>query len=619
MIDFKSGRKLLALLSDLFLRTGKNPSQIPQLPQKTESFYGVFTERYFPRATPEECGIPSEAVESFLHELEHDPLTHVHTVMLLCDGRVISDASAGSYRSDRVHLSHSMCKSLVGLAYGFLTDEGRISLDDKIADFFPEYKKELGSKMKSVTVRDLLTMGVAISFNEKDALLTENWTLGYLQESLKEASGSVFSYNSMSSFMLSSILQRVTGETLFSYLESHLFAPLHIRHVFWEENPEGVTKGGWGLYISPEDMAKLGMLLLDCGMFEGKRLISEGYMREMTSVQNRHPDPKRSYDYGFHIWIGREKSNILFNGMLGQNILIIPQNRMIVVFTAGNQEIFQNSSMLRTAERYFTDRERTAPLPKNKKAERSLLLAQAHFFENRAFHKALTEVSGVRRLFSILFRKTLRPLPFDAYMLDGVRFDMEPSNYGILPLMVATTQNSFSPGMREISFSVEGNAFFMQIDEGDESYKLRVGLYAPAENDITVRGERYILALSGYFTQNEDDVPILKLTFSFPELPCEKHVKLYYAGPDITLVSSELPGYAVVEPFIQKLEDNKSGLLSLLMTLLPYKVLKDNLRLGFSPILHGKRQDGGLLPAPNLSVTQAEISVPDTENEAEIG
>ncbi len=610
MIDLKSGRKLLSLVTDLFLKTGTDPSQIPYIPQKTASFYGVYSDRYFPRATPEECGLPSETLTAFLHELESDPVVNVHTAMVMIGGRVICDVSQGAYRSDRVHLSHSMCKSLVGLAYGCLIDEGKLSLDDRLADFFPEYKKEISGKMKPATIRDLLKMGLAVGFNEKDSLITENWTEAYLSEAPKEAPGSVFAYNSMTSFMLSSVLQRVTGETLFSYLESRLFAPLHIQNVFWEENPEGVTKAGWGLYISPEDMLKLGLLILDGGIFEGRRLIPEDYLRDMTSVQNEAPARFGDYNYGYQIWVNRENGNILFNGMLGQDILIIPKSRTVVVFTAGNGELFQHSRMLAIGERYFADREPAPALAPNKKAYRSYLAACESFYRCRDFHRFLTEEKGLRRLLLRLRGKSVRPLPYAAYTLDGLTLDLEPSNHGTLPFMVSAMQNSFSPGIASLSFRVEGDELYLTVVEGEESHKLRVGLYAPAENDLDIRGERYILALSGFFTQNEDGIPLLKLTLSFPELPCEKRWKLYYAGHDITLLSTELPGYAVVDPFLQKLEESKSGLLSLLMTVLPYKTLKNRIRASFTPVLHGRRRDGGALAAPQAPVAEEALPAP---------
>ena len=119
-----------------------------------------------------------------------------------------------------------------------------------------------------------------------------------------------------------------------------------IRSYLWEKGPEGCEKGGWGLYMSPESWARVGIMMMQGGVFMGRRILPEEWVRESTAEKAIVPEINGNFNYGYHLWVSRNGSEILFNGMLGQNVWLCPGNNIMVVMTGGNNEIFQQSSAL---------------------------------------------------------------------------------------------------------------------------------------------------------------------------------------------------------------------------------------------------------------------------------
>ncbi len=120
----------------------------------------------------------------------------------------------------------------------------------------------------------------------------------------------------MNSYMLSVIVRDVSGQSLMEYLKPRLFRPLQIQRVDWEVCPKGIEKGGWGMYMTPEDMAKIGLLYLQNGIWQGERLISEALIREATKMQMAAPQSTGAYHYGYHVWVGKQGKSFLLNGCL---------------------------------------------------------------------------------------------------------------------------------------------------------------------------------------------------------------------------------------------------------------------------------------------------------------
>ena len=332
---------------------GKTGSgRVNYFPQKQDFPFDAPYEQPFERATPESQGISSEYLAALIRELYHAKGTEMHHFMALRHGKVICECNFAPYPEGMWHITHSMCKSITGMAVGLLIEEGKLRLDENIYDIFPDKVNSLLKIFRPViTVENLLTMSSGITFNESGIVSGNDWVSSYLNSTVNGTTGQIFQYNSLNTYMLSAIVTKRTGETLTEYLKPRLFQPLGITKYFWETCPAGITKGGWGLFLCAEDMAKLGQLYLQKGKWKGEQIIPESWVE--TSTQKRWETPDDTYGYGYQLWMEQRPGSFEFNGMLGQNVVIYPDMDMVLVTNAGNNELFQDCIMLNIIRKYF--------------------------------------------------------------------------------------------------------------------------------------------------------------------------------------------------------------------------------------------------------------------------
>ena len=300
-------------------------------PQK-EAF-GDFAspETYFPRVTPESEGISSEKLTQMLRELAAARHTDMHHLLVLRNGHVICECNFAPYRSGIWHATYSMCKSITGMAAGFLISEGKLSLDENVYDIFEKRNGLLQKILRpNLTVKHLLTMKSGVQFNEMGVVSGNDWVDSFLNAPVKGTPGEAFEYNSMNTYLLSAIIQERTGMKMVDYLRPRLFEPLGIRKVFWESCPAGITKGGWGLFLCPEDAAKLGVMYVNGGKFEGKQIVPAEWVAASTSVHATPPEKMGKYGYGYQVWMEERPGSFAFNGMLGQNVLGYPDTGVVI-------------------------------------------------------------------------------------------------------------------------------------------------------------------------------------------------------------------------------------------------------------------------------------------------
>ena len=306
----------------------------------------------FPRNTPESQGIHSEHLRNLVEELAYSPDTDMHHFMVLRHGNVICETDFAPYRKGIWHITHSMCKSITGMAAGLLIDEGKLDLSENIYKIFHD-KGSTWAKIfrPEVTVENLMTMTSGVTFNESGIVSGNDWLESYLNAPVSEKPGTKFQYNSLNSYVLSAIITERTGMPMDEYLKPRLFEPLGITDYLWEKCPRGITKGGWGLFMHTEDMAKLGQLYLNKGKWNGKQIIPESWAE--TSVTKKVDSIEGTYGYGYQLWMEERPGSFEYNGMLGQNVLIYPDVDMVIVTNAGNEELFQDNVMLNIIRKYF--------------------------------------------------------------------------------------------------------------------------------------------------------------------------------------------------------------------------------------------------------------------------
>lgn len=511
----------------------------------------------FPRCSPEEIGIPSQTIRAFLSSIADDDSLNMHSILIFRNGKMIAEASFGDQDPRMWKSTFSACKSIVSLAIGFLYDEGKIHPDDKLGRFFPGRIPQL-SRAREITVRQLLTMSSGAIFNEGAMLVERDWIKGFVSGNFNPGK---FSYNSLNTYMLSALVKECSGESLTDYLRPRLFDPLSIDQVFWEKCPMGIEKGGWGMYIRPEDLAKIGQLVYQNGIWNGRRLLSEEWIAMATQKQIETGNVSPYFDYGFQIWTGREHDSFLFNGMLGQNVLCMRENGVMLVSFAGNDEFFHSSNYFRYAETYF-GKPFSPSLPPNRQAYEQLQKTIAALTD--AGTETTVPTQSAKTIFRFFHRKNVAAqtstLPAECALLNGKRFTAEDDSgisVGIFPVSLQVVQNNYVSGFTQLSFRLEQDRFFMDYMEDSVTHTLCIGFEKADDGVLTIGTVPYHIKTLGEFTQDEDRHPLLKLRITFQETPFTRYIKLYYAGSRPHMKYSERPGGEFI---FSKVVDIKSDL-----------------------------------------------------------
>ncbi len=539
-MDFVTDSRALVMIKQLLDNTSATRAVFEQKPQKP-NFTPSVIQKAFERVSPESQGVASSYVAGFLNDLRDDPTLDMHGVIVLKNGKVITEATFGAYDQHIWHITHSECKSVTGLAIGILIGEGKLSLDDRLADIFAPIMNKINQfTHRNITIRHLLTMTSGVSFNEAGSVTETDWVKCFLESVILKEPGTSFNYNSMNTYMLGCVIKQITGQGLTEYLTPRLFQPLGIENFFWEKCPKGNEKAGWGLYILPEDIAKIGQMVLDGGRFEGKQIVPADWIEQATSTQMETPETLGAYNYGYQIWVGRNERSFLFNGMFGQNVLGFFDTGTLVISNAGNNELFQQSSYYAFASRYFADAAKLGGEVKSRSMFDGTL-------QNAKKRLACDLYTPRTKLFGDLFQTRGK---LDAgeicKRLDGRAYfaaeDKRAAAIGVYPLYAQTLQNNFAKGLHAISFACRNGALQIVVDEIDERHVLDVGLEKPAYCEFSTHGETHKVGVSGRFTPDENGTPTLVLRVSFLEAANARLIRICFFDGRIVTKWSESPG-----------------------------------------------------------------------------
>jgi hypothetical protein len=295
-----------------------------------------------PRSTPEAEGVSSSQIIDFLNAIDTGRV-ELHSFMFIRHGKVIAEGWWNPYGSDYKHIMFSASKTFTATAVGLAVSENRLKITDKVISFFPYSQPDsICDYMRELTVQNLLTMSVGQDPEPWVMGTDGDWINAFLKSAPVHKPGTVFKYNNAATFMLSAIVQQVTGQTVFDYLQSRIFKPLAIHGIDWDLSPQGISLGMIGLRLRTEDMAKFGQLLLLDGVWNRKQLISKEWIKEATSfkIQTNIPGSKDSVSlsdwgqgYCYQMWRGKNNT-VRLDGMGGQFVVLIPDKDAIVVLTA---------------------------------------------------------------------------------------------------------------------------------------------------------------------------------------------------------------------------------------------------------------------------------------------
>ena len=303
----------------------------------------VATSAELPRSTPEQQGIDSAGVADFVAALDTE-IEDVHGLMVLRHGHVVAEGWWAPFRPEFIHTLFSLSKSFASTGIGLAVAEGHLSIDDQVISFFPDAVPEEPTwQLEAMRVRDLLSMSTgqhgedlrAFSFDSTSPLPET-----FLNLPVAHKPGTHFNYNTPASYMLSAIVQEVTGENLLDYLRPRFLDPLGVVDATWSTDAEGVAHGGFGLSITTESIARFGQLYLQQGEWEGEQLLPAEWVAQATARQTSNgSDPENDWDqgYGYQFW--RSRHGYRGDGAGGQFAIVLPELDAVVATTSGTSQM----------------------------------------------------------------------------------------------------------------------------------------------------------------------------------------------------------------------------------------------------------------------------------------
>ena len=279
----------------------------------------------------------------------------LHSIMVLQHGKVLKERWLGEGAPNKPHVLNSVSKTFTATAVGFAVAEGRLKVTDKVIDFFPDkLPAQLSDNLRKLEVRHLLTMSTGHDVDptaivRKPGNEQVDWLKVFFAEPLTHEPGTYHIYNNLATYTLSAIVQKLTGEKVIDYLYPRLFRPLGIVGATWQESPQGINIGAWGLYVKTEDLAKLGQFFLQKGEWKGKQLLPASWIEEATRSHidscpswirpeevKEKLSPKESdwvQGYGYQMWRCRHNA-VRADGAHGQYIIIMPDQDAVIAMTA---------------------------------------------------------------------------------------------------------------------------------------------------------------------------------------------------------------------------------------------------------------------------------------------
>jgi CubicO group peptidase (beta-lactamase class C family) len=295
------------------------------------------------KSTPEQQGVSSAAVKAFVDEAD-ETLHNLHSLMFLRHGQIFAEGWWSPYAPEDPHILFSLSKSFTSTAVGLAVAEGKLKVTDPVISFFPaDMPKVVGPNLAAMQVRHLLTMTTGHDTDATPVLFKQpdlTWVQAFLSLPVEHEPGTHFAYNTAATYMLSAIVQKVTGQALLEYLQPRLFTPLGIEPPSWEFSPQGINTGSFGLSLTTAEVARFGQLYLQKGVWRGRQLIPAQWVADATSGQvSNGTDANSDWNqgYGYQFWRCRHGA-YRGDGAFGQFCIVLPEQDAVLVFTAGLED-----------------------------------------------------------------------------------------------------------------------------------------------------------------------------------------------------------------------------------------------------------------------------------------
>ncbi|MET0460242.1 MAG: serine hydrolase domain-containing protein [Ilumatobacteraceae bacterium] len=285
-------------------------------------------------SSPSAQSVDPAGIARFLDGLERDPRVEPHGLIIQRHGRRIAEGYWAPHTGDHRRLVYSLSKTFTGTALALQLGEGRLTLDDLVSDHLPALFDGADPATRRLQIRHIASMATGHdreTLAEALAIDPEDPVRGFLQIPLDAEPGSLFAYNQPPVLALATILQDLAGERLVDYLRPRVLDPLGITDLRWAQVRPGLDMGFSGVHTNLDAIARLGQLYLDDGVWDGHRLLPEGWVADASSVQIANPqreEPDWRQGYGFQLWMARH--GYRGDGAFGQYMVVLPEHDTVV-------------------------------------------------------------------------------------------------------------------------------------------------------------------------------------------------------------------------------------------------------------------------------------------------
>ena len=525
-------------------------------PDKTRIFSSDNKINRLPRVTPEEVGYDSKYVESFINELGNDLSVYPNRLMVIKDGKVIAERYQKPYVDDSWNCVFSATKTVTALALGALWDEGKVDLNEPVCKTLGIENKVGNLRNKKITLKHLLTMSTGNAYNEIESAVATKWTKDFFDSVNKFAIGSKFEYNSLNTYIIGAVIEKITGKGLEEYLREKILEPLGINDILMETSPEGVAKSGWGLYIIPEDLAKLAVLVSNEGVWEGKRIISKEWLDQMTYKQISATKVGHVFDYGYQTWVDEERNFCFFNGMYNQDAFIFRNTGVVVLMFCANNEAFHGSNHYAIVPKYFA-----YPAPEHFEYVEALGKRDYPNADNLLYY--YDKIANVRY----------------------VSAHRRAASVGIMPLLLQNEMGTYSKGIKSMTFVKDEEGYALTVEENGVEYRVDFDFADGVRKAYEFYGNLYDCAVSARFSLSEKLEPTLVIRIFFLEFASSRFFTIRFGKSfdRLTVEASENPGVDFITALLDSQDAATKKTIQNLGKLINPDVLESRARNIFSP------------------------------------
>ncbi|MBD0380869.1 serine hydrolase domain-containing protein [Paenibacillus sedimenti] len=326
--------------------------------------------------TPEAQGMDSDQLADTI-DIFRD--RHVHSMVIIRNGYLVAEAYNADNEADKPQDTRSVTKGITSVLTGIALSEQKLkSVDQRLSEFFPELAKV--PLKYEIAIKHLLYMTSGVEWpdeygqSSQEMMYSANWVQTILDKPAANKPGTRFNYSNGDAHLMSAVLHKATGESLFDYAKKRLFTPLGITRTNWNHDPQGYSIGSWALALTARDMVKIGLLYMKEGEWDGQQIIPKRWIQETLTKRIIHNYKNGEQGgYGYYWWLktisrgrfdGDTKKYEMFYaaGSGGRRIFVVPELKLIVAMTAHSSDVDMPEQLLQSVVRSIRS---AHPLPEN--------------------------------------------------------------------------------------------------------------------------------------------------------------------------------------------------------------------------------------------------------------